>query len=120
MKRLKLSESKFEQRESYERSVLFTTDDFGINTKVQLMRIPQNGGIRSHHHDVRTECLKILSGDGTIKVNGEIAASSPDDIVLIQPGDVHEFINNSGTEPFTFLVIRTSDPTHDDMIFEES
>lgn len=118
MKHLKLSDSTFEPRDGYERSVLLTSDDFGINTKVQLIRIPPNGGIKAHHHDIRTECLKIISGDGVIRVNGEVVASSEDDIVLVEVGDVHEFINNSATEPFVFLVVRVNDPSNDDMIFE--
>jgi len=120
MKRLKLSESTFEPRTSYERSVLLSNNDFGVNVKVQLMKIPPAGGIRPHHHDVRTECIRIVAGDGVIKVNNEIAASSEDDVILIEPGDVHEFINNSATEPFTFLVIRANDPGNEDMIFEEA
>ena len=119
MKHIKLSESIFEPRTTYERSVLLTNDDFGVNTKVQLMRIPARGGIKPHHHDVRTECIRIVSGDGSIKVNGEIVAASEDDVVLIEPGDAHEFINNSQAEPFTFLVIRANDPGNEDMIFEE-
>ena len=120
MKHLKLSESTFEPREGYERAVLLASDDFGANVKVQLMKISPAGGIKAHHHDVRTECIRIVSGDGTIKVNGEVAASSEDDLVLIEPGDVHEFINNSASEPFTFLVIRANDPGNEDMIFEEA
>lgn len=119
MKHIKLSESIFEPRTTYERSVLLTNDDFGVNTKVQLMRIPAGGGIKLHHHNVRTECIRIVSGDGSIKVNGETVASSEDDVILIEPGDVHEFINNSQAEPFTFLVIRANDPGNEDMIFEE-
>lgn len=120
MKHLKLSESTFEPRTTYERSVLLTSDDFGVNAKVQLMKIPPAGGIKPHHHNVRTECIRIVSGNGVIKVNGEAVASSEDDMILIEPGDVHEFINNSESEYFTFLVIRSNDPGNEDMVFEEA
>lgn len=118
MKQIKLTDSTFEPREGYERSVLLTSDDFGANTKLQLMRLAPSQSIKPHHHNTRTECFRIVSGQGEIKINGKVAASSDDDVVLCQPGDVHEFINTSTTEPLTFLVIRTNDPGNEDMIWE--
>lgn len=118
MKRLKLSESTFEPREGYERSVLLSSNDFGANTKLQLMKLAPGQRIKPHHHNTRTECFRIVSGSGEIMINGEVVASSQDDIVLCDPGDVHEFINTSDTEPLTFLVIRTNDPGNEDMIWE--
>lgn len=120
MKHLKLSDSQFESREGYERSVLLTPEDFNGGTKLQLMRLAPNQQINRHHHNARTECFRIVSGEGVIKINGEIVASSQDDIVLCEPGDVHEFINTSTTEPLTFLVIRTNDPGNEDMIWEKN
>ena len=119
MKRLKLSTSTFESREGYERSVLLSPEDFGANTKLQLMRLAPGQSIKPHHHNTRTECFRIVSGSGEIRINGEVVATSDDDVVLCQARDVHEFINTSHTEPLTFLVIRTNDPGNEDMIWEE-
>ena len=118
MKILRLSESQFEQRDGYERSVLLTSDDFKADTKLQLMRLAPGQKIRPHHHNVRTECFRIVSGQGQIKTNGEIVASSENDVVLCEAGDIHEFINTSTAEPLTFLVIRTNDPGNEDMVWE--
>lgn len=118
MKRINLLNSVFEPREGYERSVLLTGNDFGTDTKLQLMRLAPSQSIKPHHHDTRTECFRIVSGEGQIKINGEVVASSDNDVVLCEPGDVHEFINTSTTEPLTFLVIRTNDPGNEDMIWE--
>ena len=120
MKTLKLSESTFEAREGYERSVLLNSDDFNGNTKLQLMRVSAGQRIKRHHHDARTECFRLVSGAGEIRINGELVASTEDDIVLCEPGDVHEFVNTSETEPLTFLVIRTNDPGNADMIWDEN
>jgi len=119
MKALKLSERTFETREGYERSVLLTSDDFNSDTKLQLMRLAAGQRIKRHHHNARTECFRIVSGSGQIVINDEVVASSEDDIVLCEPGDVHEFINTSETESLTFLVIRTNDPGNEDMIWDE-
>lgn len=118
MKQIKLADSTFEPRQGYERSILLTNDDFGANTKLQLMRFAPGQSIKPHHHNIRTECFRIVSGQGEIKINGEVVASSDNDVVLCEPGDVHEFTNTSATEPLTFLVIRTNDPGNEDMIWE--
>lgn len=67
---------------------------------------------------MRTECFGIVSGKGSIIINGNVAGSSEDDIVLCEPGDVHEFENVSTTDPFTFLVIRSNDLGNEDIIWE--
>lgn len=118
MKCLNLANSKFEPRDGYERSVVFTTADFSGDTKLQLMRLAPGHAIKPHHHQKRTECFKIISGKGQIKVNGEVVASTNDEMVLCQPGDVHEFINPSGSEPLVVMVIRTNDPGNADMIWD--
>ena len=55
-----------------------------------------------------------------VNVEREVVATTDDDVVLCEPGDVHEFLNTSDTEPLTFLVIRTNDIGYDDMIWEEA
>ena len=120
MKRLSLTGQEFEQREGYERAVLFDASDFANATKLQLMRLAPGQTIKPHHHNVRTECFRLVAGDGSIKINGEVVASSPDDVVLCAPGEVHEFINNSETEYLLFQVIRTNDPKENDMFWEEN
>lgn len=118
MKHIQLSSSEFEPREGYERSVLLTNDDFNADTKLQLMRIAPGQSILPHHHEKRTECFRIVSGQGEIIINGEVVATSPDDLVLCEPRDVHEFRNTSTSEQMTFLVIRTNDTGNNDMIWE--
>ena len=119
MKTSKLSKVIFEPRDGYERAIIYGADDFNSTTKLQLMRLPAGHSIRPHHHNQRTECFRIVSGEGQIKINGQLVAASSDDVVLCEPGDVHEFINTSTTEPLTFLVIRTNDPGNEDMKWEE-
>ncbi len=119
MKHLKLSESTFEPREGYERSVLLSVDDFGTNTKLQLMKLAPGQSIKPHHHNTRTECFRVVAGSGEIRINGEVVATTEDDVVLCEPNDIHEFINTSDSEPLTFLVVRTNDPGNEDMIWEE-
>ena len=120
MKQIHISTSLFEPREGYERSVLFNPEELGADTKLQLMRLAPNMRIKPHHHITRTECFKIISGTGEIVINGEAVVATQDEIALCSPGDVHEFINTSTTEPFVVLVIRTNDPGNEDMIWEDN
>lgn len=118
MKHLQLSSCEFEPRAGYERSVVLNPDDFKANTKLQLMRLAPGQRIKPHHHNVRTECFRIVSGKGQIKINSEVVARSENDIVLCEAGDVHEFVNLSVTDPLMFMVIRTNDPGNEDMIWD--
>jgi mannose-6-phosphate isomerase-like protein (cupin superfamily) len=79
------------------------------------MRLSPGQSIAPHYHDIRTECFRIVSGEGEIKINNEVVANTPDEIILCEPGDIHEFINQSQSEPFLFQVIRTNDPGNEDM-----
>ncbi|MCA9327104.1 cupin domain-containing protein [Candidatus Saccharibacteria bacterium] len=119
MKHLRLTDSEFEQRDGYGRSVLLNGDDFQANTKLQLMQLAAAQRIRPHHHKERTECFRIVSGTGEIRINNKVVATSPDDVVLCEPGDIHEFSNLSDSEFFIFMVVRTNDPGNEDMIWEE-
>lgn len=119
MKKVNLSDSQYEAREGYERSLIFATEDFNSNTKIQLMRLAPGQRIKPHYHKVRVECFRIVSGKGEIKINGESVAKTDDEVVLCEPGDIHEFINHSETDDFKFIVIRTNDPGNEDMIWEE-
>ena len=60
-----------------------------------------------------------INVSGKIEINGDVVATTDNDIVLCEAGDIHEFINISDTEPLIFLVIRTNDPGNEDMIWEE-
>lgn len=119
MKVATISQQEFELRDGYERAVVYTNSDFNNETRLQLMRLGPGQAIAPHHHNIRTECFKIISGTGEIRINGEVVGRSSDDIILCEPGDVHEFYNHSATKPFTFLVIRTNDPGNEDMIWED-
>lgn len=119
MPSVKISELQFEEREGYERAVVFSNDDFGAPTKLQVMRLAPGQSIKPHHHNVRTECFRIISGVGEIIINDEVVARTLDDITLCRPGDVHEFINKSSSEPFLFQVVRTNDPVENDMFWED-
>ncbi|MBC7707648.1 cupin domain-containing protein [Polaromonas sp.] len=109
----------FEARDGYERSVLLTENDFKSDTKLQLMRLAPGQSIKPHHHNTRTECFRIVSAEGQIKINGDVVAQTENDVVLCEPGDVHEFINTSTKEALTVLVVLTNDPGNQDMIWEQ-
>jgi quercetin dioxygenase-like cupin family protein len=117
MKRLNLSKLEFQDSFNHKKSVLFGTQDFDSNTKVQILSLKPSQTIPPHLHNTRTEAFYIISGEGQVIINDEVVVSGADDIALCQPGDIHSMINSSSTEEFKLLVIRTNDPGDNDMIW---
>lgn len=118
MKHIQLSDLTFESRDGYERAVLFTPEDLSANTKVQVIRIEPRSEVKPHYHKVRTECFKILSGTGRVMV-GDVAVVSKDEMILCEPNVHHAFVNNSDNEYLYVQVIRTNDPSADDLYWVE-
>lgn len=118
MKAVKLNNVQFEKRLDHEKAVIFTDDDFGNNTRVQLVRLAPGIHIKPHVHKVRSEVLQVIVGTGDVMVNGSVQASKPGEFVLIQPNDVHEIINR-GDDNLVVAVFRINDPGDSDMIWVE-
>lgn len=118
VKSIKLDDVQFEKRLDHEKAVIFDDDDFGSNTRVQLVRLGGGTYIKPHVHKVRSEVLQVVIGKGDVVVNGTVAATKPGEFVLIQPGDVHEVINR-GKDSLVVAVFRINDPGDSDMIWVE-
>ncbi len=52
----------------------------------------------THSHTDMYEIFFIEKGKGIMKVNVKIYSLKPGICVIIEPGDTHEFINNSNTK----------------------
>lgn len=105
MKKIRITDNVFEPQEGIERSVLLTNAELGAIAKIQLMRLISGQIIKSYHFNARTECFNIVSGQGEIKENREVAVPSKNEIYLCQPSDVPEHTNISLTMPFPFRVL---------------
>lgn len=66
--------------------------------------VPPGASEKNHYHDHATQFFYILSGTGTIKINGDIFQLNTGEGLLIEPGTPHQFRNDS-EQDVRFLVI---------------
>lgn len=74
---------------------------------VQLFVAPPGAHIPPHYHRASVEVYVVRRGVCELVVNGEQYELRPGDVVLMEPGDVHE-LTNRGEEEFEVLVVKTN------------
>jgi quercetin dioxygenase-like cupin family protein len=78
---------------------------------VQLVTMAPGERIPPHVHAASVEVYAVLRGACRLVVNGEAHDLQTGDLLLMEPGDVHELIN--GEAPFELLVFKTNAATGD-------
>ena len=68
---------------------------------------PEGGHIPPHSHSTSVEVYVVTRGNCELIVNGARHEMRPGDIILMEPGDVHE-LTNYGNEGFELLVFKTN------------
>jgi len=66
--------------------------------------IPPGKSSPSHYHQELEETYYILSGVGTMTINGQEFDLQPGQALLIEPGDVHQICNHED-EDLVFLAV---------------
>ena len=79
--------------------------------------IPAGLTVRPHYHREIEEIYHIVSGNGTMLLNGESAYVGPGDTVVIRPGERHG-IRNDGPGELKMIVTCTPPWTPDCMEFD--
>lgn len=74
---------------------------------VQVVVVPPGSHIPPHRHRASVEVYVVTQGVCELVVNGAQREMRPGDILLMEPGDVHE-LTNRGDEPFELLVFKTN------------
>jgi quercetin dioxygenase-like cupin family protein len=74
---------------------------------LQLVVVPPGSHIPPHSHATSVEVYVVRRGVCELVVNGEQREMRPGDILLMEPGDVHE-LTNHGAEAFELLVFKTN------------
>jgi len=90
---------------TYFRQVLVT----GKNTQIVIMHIPAGGEIGEETHNENDQVLYLVSGEGTVYLNGEAYEYETGDIVLVPAGTRHNFVASSD-QPLK--IITTYSPPH--------
>ncbi len=74
---------------------------------VQVVVVPPGSHIPPHRHRASVEVYVVTRGACELVVNGAQREMRPGDVLLMEPGDVHE-LTNHGDEPFELLVFKTN------------
>lgn len=113
MKQKNISNLKFTPRHTYVRNVPFTEKDLHCDgAKFQVVKFLPRTSIKPHFHKTTVEIFYVRKGTGIIKVNNKEFRCKPDDFFLCEPGDLHEFINDTD-EPFVLLIFKTNEKEED-------
>lgn len=85
---------------------------------LQVVNVPPGSHIPPHSHGTSLEVYVVTRGTCELIVNGERAEMRPGDILLMEPGDVHE-LTNRGEEVFELMVFKTN-AVEGDVVWEEA
>ena len=73
---------------------------------VQIRRLPPGAAVCPYHaHTAQWELFIVLSGQATVRRNGEMHSVSAGDAFVHPPGTAHQITNASSTEDLTFYII---------------
>ena len=74
---------------------------------LQVVVVPPGSHIPPHSHRTSVEVYVVTRGVCELIVNGQRHTMRPGDVLLMEPGDVHE-LTNRGEEAFEVLVFKTN------------
>jgi len=74
---------------------------------LQVVVVPPGSHIPPHRHATSVEVYVVTRGVCELIVNGARHELRPGDVLLMEPGDVHE-LTNHGEEAFEVLVFKTN------------
>lgn len=92
--------------EDYAKKVLLYDKDIkGKIEEIMVAKFRPGTKKDAHYHKVGTEIFYILKGGGKIVVNGKRLKCHIGEIVICEPGDVHEVMNDTNKN-FEILVLK--------------
>ena len=108
MKTIRLSDREPVQAEGYTKHILLDAQDLqNDGARVQIVTIQPGETIADHYHRTTREFYLVLQGRCQLTVNGETIVLRRDDMLLMEPGDIHSLANH-GAIPFVLLVFKTN------------
>ncbi len=113
VKKGSLGELIWKDRYSYVKDVPFDERSLRCaGAKFQIVKFRPHSGIRPHYHKKTCEVFYVQGGRGLIGLNGKKFRCKPDDFFLCEPGDIHEFDNDTDGD-FVILIFKTNEGEND-------
>lgn len=108
MKIVQIDANNWQEGRGYRKNRLISAEELRQpGALLQVVVAPPGSHIRPHSHRTSVEVYIIRRGVCELVTNGERRAMRPGDVILMEPGDVHELINH-GEEAFELWVFKTN------------
>lgn len=106
-------------REDYRKQILASQEDVNSDENyLQIVEIKPGNHVKPHAHETTQEVFYILQAGGTLIINGDEREPEKGDVIICEPGDVHEVINRS-SQTFRILVFKMFYEEDDTVWLEE-
>lgn len=102
-------------RDSYRKQILAGQDAMADGVYMQIVEIKPQEHVDKHYHEQTQETFYILDSGGTLIIDDHELTPDDGDVIICEPGDVHEVRNETET-PFRILVVKT-DAVDDDTVW---
>ncbi len=108
MKVVQLDPQNWQDGRGYRKNRLLSAEELRQpGALLQVVAVPPGYHIAPHSHRTTVEVYVIRRGVCTLVANGERYEMRPGNVILMEPGDVHELFNH-GDEPFELWVFKTN------------
>ncbi|MDY6788434.1 MAG: cupin domain-containing protein [Candidatus Nanohaloarchaea archaeon] len=98
--------SEWKEREDYRKKILADEEDLGSEGNLlQVVEVAPGNHVKPHFHEKTTEVFYILQSGGKLVIDGEEIAPEEGEVIVCEPGDVHEVFNDSD-QVFRILVFK--------------
>ncbi len=108
MKVIELDPDGWQEGRGYRKNRLLSAGELRqTGALAQVVQVPPGSHIPPHSHTTSVEVYVVRRGACELIVNGEQFTMRPGDVILMEPGDVHELINR-GDGVFELWVFKTN------------
>jgi quercetin dioxygenase-like cupin family protein len=108
MKKVEIRPEAWQAARGYRKNRLLTAEELASpGTLVQLVEIEPGDRIPDHVHRQSREFYYVLAGTCLLTISGVKIRLRPGTMLLTEPGDVHQLVNDGG-ERFRLLVFKTN------------
>jgi quercetin dioxygenase-like cupin family protein len=106
MKKINKNDGVWIRKAGYSKKVFLDDKELGKpGIFFQQLKIKPGQIAKNHYHKKQTEIFYFLNNKGYFVVNGKKIVVKKGDILVIEPGDEHEVVNNS-KEDFLYLAFK--------------
>ncbi|MDD5566753.1 MAG: cupin domain-containing protein [Patescibacteria group bacterium] len=118
MKFIKSSKKAWEEKKGYSKKIFLDEEDLHTpGARIQLIKIKPKETAKNHYHKKQTEISYFLNNNGFYIVNGIKQQVEAGDIIVIEPNDRHEVVNNTDSD-FLYVVYKLN-YAEDDLFWEK-